>query len=213
MLIARRVGARLHLDQRYGRSRERDFTGRLSMPVRSPKTPAARQVEAERAGQSAPAPKDRRTTVAALMVAIVVVSVVVALIALVLPGSGAESTTAEVQGVTFEVTSVQIADRWGLNEPAKPDNVFLVVSFDCAGAGTSVDPFDIAAAAYVTDSSSVKTAYAILDPRSEWPAGPLSEGETRSGTWAFEVPQGAKGFVLHLGPDGPAVDLDSLLTE
>ena len=81
------------------------------------------------------------------------------------------------------------------------------------GAGTSVDPFNIAAGAYVTDSSGVQTAYAILDPRSEWPASPLSEGEIRSGTWAFEVPEGSEGFVLHFGPEGPTIDLDPLLDE
>jgi hypothetical protein len=183
------------------------------MPGRSPKTPAARQVEAERAGQTALAPKNRRTTVGALMVAIAVVAVVVALISLALSGNGADSTTAEAQGVTFEITSVQISDRWGLNEPAKADNVFLVVSFDCSGARTSVDPFDIAAGAYVTDNSGVQTAYAILDPRSEWPTGPLSEDETRSATWAFEVTQDAEGFVLHFGPEGPTIDLDPLLEE
>jgi hypothetical protein len=160
-----------------------------------------------------PAPKSRRTTVGALMVATAVVAAVVAAILLVLPGGEPESKSAEIQGVTFEVTSVQIADRWGLNEPAKTGNVFLVVSFDCTGDGTSVDPFDIAAGAYATDSRGVKIAYAILDPRSEWPAGPLSEDETRSGSWAFEVPRDAQGFVLHLGPEGPTIDLDSLLSE
>jgi hypothetical protein len=153
----------------------------------------------------------RRSLLVLLAVAATVAVLIVGARFVLRPGSSAaDAALATAQGVEFKVTSVEIADRWGLNVPDRTGDAFLVVQFDCSGAGASVDPMYIADLAYLTHDGGARTPYAILDTRSDWPSGPLAEGETRRGTWVFEVPEAGKGFVLHFA-DGPTVNLDPLL--